>query len=105
MLVFLILDKHTASAAIVSVALLGNYTVNYLWYEFYTDRLKKQDKLYQEHKTKYANTDRFVKFIAVMTSFHFFRLIYSWLFNAAGLKAEFEFRAKYYRRMNRYTLF
>jgi hypothetical protein len=46
MLVFLIMDKHTASASIVSVALLGNYTVNYLWYEFYTDRLKKQDKLY-----------------------------------------------------------
>jgi len=46
MLIFLIMDKHTASATIVSVALLGNYTVNYLWYEFYNDRLKKHDKLY-----------------------------------------------------------
>lgn len=77
MLVFLIMDKHTASASIVSVALLGNYTVNYLWYEFYTDRLKKQDKIYQEYRTKFPKTDRFIKFVAILTSFHFFRLIYS----------------------------
>lgn len=43
MLVFLIADQHTASATIVSVALIGNFTVNYLWYEFYNDSLKKQD--------------------------------------------------------------
>lgn len=105
MLVFLILDKHTASASIVSIALLANYTINYLWYEFYTDRLKKLDKLFIEYKQKYPKSDRLIKFISVLTSFHFFRLCYSCLFNADGLKAEFELRAKYYRRMNRYTLF
>ena len=69
MLIFLIMDKHTASATIVSVALLGNYTVNYLWYEFYNDRLKKHDKIYQEYRNKYPKTDRFIKFFAVLTSF------------------------------------
>jgi len=69
MLVFLIMDKHTASATIVSVALLGNYTVNYLWYEFYNDRLKKHDKIYQAYRNKYPKMDRFIKFFAVLTSF------------------------------------
>ena len=105
MLVFLIRDKHTASATIVSMALVGNFTVNYLWYEFYNDRLKKHDKLFQEYRNKYPKTDRFIKFFAVLTSFQFFRIIYSWLFKSEGLRAEFELRAKYYRRMNRYTLF
>jgi hypothetical protein len=57
------------------------------------------------HKKKYPKSDRCVKFIAVLTTFHFFRLIYSELFNADGLKAELTLRGKYYRRMNRYTLF
>ena len=41
----------------------------------------------------------------MFTSFQLFRISYSELFNAGGLKAEMTNHKKYYKRMNRYTLF
>jgi hypothetical protein len=45
MLAFLIMDHHTASASLVSIALFANFVINYLWYEFYKD-LRKKDSIF-----------------------------------------------------------
>ena len=39
MLIFLIRDGHQASATLVSLALFANYVINYLWWEFYNDKI------------------------------------------------------------------
>jgi uncharacterized membrane protein len=43
MLAFLIKDGHQASATLVSLALFANFVINYLWFEFYNDKLYKND--------------------------------------------------------------
>jgi Ca2+/Na+ antiporter len=43
MLVFLILDEHQASATLIAIALFSNFVINYLWWEYYNDKLVKND--------------------------------------------------------------
>jgi len=43
MLGFLIADGHHASATLVSVAIFANFVINYLWWEFYNDKLINND--------------------------------------------------------------
>lgn len=50
LLIFLIKDGHSASTIIVVIGLVCNYFINYLFYDFYKDRLLKEDKYYQEYK-------------------------------------------------------
>ena len=49
MLAFLIMDAHQASATLVSLALFANFVINYLWWEFYNDKLYKNDTLFQQY--------------------------------------------------------
>jgi Ca2+/Na+ antiporter len=39
MLVFLIKDNHKASATMIGVALTCNYIINFVWYNFYKERI------------------------------------------------------------------
>jgi hypothetical protein len=49
MLAFLIRDSHTASSTLVSLAIFANYVINYLWWEYYNDKLYKRDAEYQAY--------------------------------------------------------
>jgi hypothetical protein len=47
---FLIKDGHSASTILVAFALLSNYIINYLFYEFWRTRLCKEDTQYQQYR-------------------------------------------------------
>ena len=55
--IFLLKDGHNASASVVAFALLANYILNCIFYEFYKIRIDKgHDKLYAEYKRDYPTT-------------------------------------------------
>jgi hypothetical protein len=47
---FLIKDGHSASTLLVAFALVSNYVLNWIFYEFYKERLLKEDNYYKEFK-------------------------------------------------------
>ena len=54
---FLVKDGHNASASVVAFALLANYIMNCIFYEFYKIRIDKgNDKLYAEYKRAFPRT-------------------------------------------------
>ena len=51
LLIFLLKDGHTASASVVALALVANYMLNCVFYEFYKIRIDKgHDSLYATYK-------------------------------------------------------
>ena len=104
-LVFLLMDGHYASSTLVSVALFGNYVINYLWWEFYNDKLIKSDLQYQLFASRFSRATKVINTLCLLLSFDFFRMSWSYLFNMDGLKADMLKRDKNYKRINRYTLF
>lgn len=55
-IIFLIKDGHSASSLLVAFALISNYIVNYLFYDFYKDRILKEDKHYQAYLVEHKKT-------------------------------------------------
>jgi hypothetical protein len=49
---FLIKDGHSASTLLVIFALLCNYILNCIFYDFYKERMLKEDLKYLEYKTE-----------------------------------------------------
>jgi hypothetical protein len=105
MLIFLIMDGHHASATLVSFAIFANFVINYLWYEFYNDKLYKNDVMFQNFDRKWPKTTKGIKYTALLINFDFFRISYTHLFNLPQLKANMLKRDKNYKRINRYELF
>jgi hypothetical protein len=104
--VFMVKDGHNASASVVAFALLANTIVNCMFYEFYKIRIDKgHDKLYAEYKRAYPNTQKAIITWSMITSFNLFRFQYCCFFDSGKYKARLSQRMKYYKRMNRYTLF
>lgn len=85
MLVFLIRDGHTASATLVSIAIFCNFVINYLWWEYYNDKLYKRDSEYQDYCSQYPRTTSMIKLVSLLTVFDFFRMSYSHLFGLPQL--------------------
>ena len=103
---FYIKDNHNASASIVAFALVCNTIVNCMFYEFYKIKIdKNSDKLYGEYKRTYPNTQKSIMTWSMLTSFNLFRFQYCCFFDSGKYKARLSQRMKYYKRMNRYTLF
>lgn len=69
MLAFLIMDNHRASASLVAIAIFANYILNYQWYEFYNDKLIKNDQLFQQYCNKFPKSARTIKIFSLLTSF------------------------------------
>lgn len=55
---FLIKDGHEASTMLVAFALVSNYVLNYLFYEFYKERLVKEDRHYQVYTEKHPQASQ-----------------------------------------------
>lgn len=85
MLVFLIRDGHTASSTLVTIAIFFNFVINYLWWEYYNDKLYKRDTAYQEYCAQYPRTTALIKFVSLFTVFDFFRMSFSHLFGLPQL--------------------
>jgi len=81
MLTFLIRDNHQASATLIAIALFANWVINYLWWEYYNDKLYKNDKEFQDFSKKFPLTISFIKLVCLLVSFDFFRIIYSHMFD------------------------
>ena len=47
---FLIKDGHSASTMLVAFALVSNYIINLFFYDFYKERILKEDTKYIEYK-------------------------------------------------------
>ena len=104
--VFLVKDGHNASASVVAFALVANYILNCIFYEFYKIRIDKgHDKLYSDYKYAYPATQKAIITWSMITSFNLFRFQYCCFFDSGKYKARLSQRMKYYKRMNRYTLF
>ena len=102
---FLIKDGHSASAIIVAIGLVCNYFINYLFYEFYKDRILREDKHYKEYKKKFKSVQNAIVDWSMLLSFQLFRLTYSGMFDKPQYSCKMGIRQKYFKRMNRYTLF
>ena len=106
LLIFLLKDGHTASGSVVALALVANYILNCVFYEFYKIRIDKgHDKLYADYKHGYPTTQKAIMIWMMLTSFNLFRFQYCCFFGSAKYKARLSQRMKYYKRLNRYTLF
>ena len=89
----------------VCCALICNYLMNCVWYNFYKERILGHDVLYTEYKRTYKSTQKCILVLSMLTSFQLFRLQYSQMWGADSHAARFAKRAKFYKRMNRYSLF
>jgi hypothetical protein len=105
MLIFLAKDYHKASGTLMTIALVNNYIINCIWYNYYKDRILAHDSEYRNYKLKHPRTQKLIVIFSVLTNFQLFRLSYSKLFNSDRYGASFSSRLKFYKRMNRYTLF
>lgn len=105
MLVFLVRDGHQASATLVSLALFANWVINYLWWEYYNDKLYKNDIPFQEFDALYPKTTKAIKILCLLINFDLFRISYSYMFDLPQLKADMLKKDKNYKRINRYELF
>lgn len=111
MLVFLIKDYHKASATMIGIALINNYIINLIWYNFYKERVLTQQPnavggmTYGEYKNTYKCTQKTILIFSLLTTFQLFRMQYCLLFGADQYNARFELTGKLVKRMNRYSLF
>lgn len=104
-LAFLIKDGHSASTLLVAFALVSNYVLNWIFYEFYKDRLLKEDSHFNEYKEINKPAQNQIMNWSMILSFQLFRLTYCGMFNEPKFMCKMGIRSKYYKRMNRYTLF
>ena len=105
-LIFLLKDSHNSSPILISVALVGNYACNCIFYEFLKARvLHGKDKLYNDYRTTFPGTAKMILRFSIVTSFQLFRFQYSGMCGKPMYFARFENHMKYYKRINRYTLF
>ena len=80
-LAFLIKDGHSASTLLVAFALLSNYVLNWVFYEFYKDRLLKEDKHYKAYKEQFKGAQNQIIDWSMILSFQLFRLTYCGMFD------------------------
>ena len=99
-------DGHSGSPILIAFALIFNYIINCIFYSFIKQRLiNGKDPLYQEYCVNYGRTQRLILNWCMLTSFQLFRFQYCGLFGRQQFLARFENRMKYYKRVNRYSLF
>ena len=48
--VFLAKDGHKASSTLMAIALINNYIINCIWYNYYKDRILAEDADYRAYK-------------------------------------------------------
>ena len=105
-MIFLLKDSHNSSPILIAVALVASYMCNCVFYEFLKARvLVGKDKLYNEYQTTFPRTSKMILTFAMLTSFQLFRFQYTGMCGKPMYFARFENRMKYYKRVNRYTLF
>jgi len=105
-MVFMLKDKHSSSPLIVAAALIANYALNCVFYEFLKTRmLNGRDKAFNEYQTSFKGTAKLIMNFSMLTSFQLFRFQYSGMCGKPRYLARFDNRMKYYKRVNRYTLF
>lgn len=105
-MIFLLKDEHNSSPILVAVALVANFACNCIFYEFLKGRLLLgKDKQYNEYQQSFPRTAKAILNFAMLTSFQLFRFQYSGLCGKPRYMTRFENKMKYYKRINRYTLF
>lgn len=99
-------DSHNSSPILIAFALLCNYAINCVFYEFAKSRiLHGKDKMFAQYTQEYKSTQKLVLTWSMLTSFQLFRFQYSAMCGKYRYMARFENRMKYYKRINRYSLF
>ena len=77
-IVFLIKDGHNSSPILIAFALLCNYAINCIFYEFAKTRiLFGKDKSFKEYSDAYKATQKAIMTWSMLTSFQLFRFQYS----------------------------
>lgn len=105
-MIFLLKDSHNSSPILIAVALVANYACNCIFYEFLKARvLHGKDKLFNEYQSTFPSTSKLILKFSMLTSFQLFRFQYTGMCGKPMYFARFENRMKYYKRVNRYTLF
>lgn len=105
-MIFLLKDKHNSSPILIAVALVANYACNCIFYEFLKNRLLHgKDKKFNEYQSTFPATAKCILNFSMLSSFQLFRFQYSGMCGKVNYLARFENRMKYYKRINRYTLF
>lgn len=101
---FLLKDKHLSSTGIAMISLIFNYVLNILWFLYYRKKVLNLDESYKMYSKYYPKTQRFIIVMSLLTTFQFFRLQYTRLFNLKSLSCTFQLKEKYYQKLNRYSL-
>ena len=103
---FMLKDDHNSSPLIIAFALVMNLILNCIFYDFAKTRLLGgNDKLFKEYQETYRRTQKNILFWSMLTSFQLFRFQMCAMCGSQRYMARFENRMKYYKRINRYTLF
>ena len=105
-MVFLIKDGHKSSPIIIAFAILANYAINCMFYEYIkANILNGKDKVFAEHKASYPRTSKSIVNWSMLTSFQLFRFNYCGMCGSDRYLARFDNCMKYYKKINRYTLY
>ncbi len=69
-MVFMIRDNHNSSPILIAFALLANFVINCIFYEFLKTRiLNGRDKQFFEYQKKFSGTQKMIMNFAMLTSF------------------------------------
>jgi len=69
-MVFLIKDGHNSSPIIIAFAILANYVINCMFYEYIkANLLNGKDKVFSEHRILYPRTTKSIVNWSMLTSF------------------------------------
>ena len=105
-LVFLLRDDMNSSPIIIAGVLLANYCINCFFYEFARTKIMNgSDEQFAEYLKEYRHVEKSLLNWSMLTSMQLFRFIYSGMCGSKRYLARFSHRMRYYKRMNRYTLF
>lgn len=102
---FLLKDKHLSSSGIVLIGLILNLVLNVFWYFYYRKKIVKLDEHYQMYMKHYPKSSGAIVFFSFLITFQLFRLCYTRLFDIKSLSCDLQLKEKYYKKLNRYSLF
>lgn len=68
--IFLLRDNHNSSPILITFALIANYIINCIFYDFLKTRiLNGRDKLFAEYQKSFSATQKLIMNFSMLTSF------------------------------------
>jgi len=104
MIVFMLLDENYTSATIAMAGMIANFAINWIWLRYYEESLTVKDQSFNAYREHHPKMNKWIVIFSFIISFQFFRFNFSRLYNKKYLSATMEYKGKFYKKMNRYSL-